>query len=478
MSFRKPLIELTDFQHPQISVPYWKICACESWCVFGLNGSGKQAIAQLLSGNLSGSSGCVETHVLGQNVALVSFETQQELYESEIKLASSDYISEAESGTKLIDFFPKSRINNPLIDEFGLRHRLSVFYRDLSTGEGRKALILRALLEEPSLLILDNPFDSLDGSSVSSLSALLDLAMERSETSIIFLLSNRSDIPEWTTRFGYLDQTELIILSSLPKEDQLKELAHLVSSDKSVLPAFPKHSISLEAYHSEFIADLRDVTVAFDGHVILDKLNFSIAPLQHTLVTGENGSGKSTLLSLITGDCMQCYSNSVNVFGYRRGTGESVWDIKRLLGIVSTDLHRRYTVRVDTFTVICSGFHDSIGLYEPLSDFQLRIARDWLGLVGLDSKAELPFDQISFGEQRMALIARAMVKSPLLLVLDEPTQGLDEINRQKILGFLSIIESRRHSTILFVSHREDEFLPIFNQHLQLPPKNQKAERPV
>ena len=203
------------------------------------------------------------------------------------------------------------------------------------------------------------------------------------------------------------------------------------------------------------------------GRSILQDLSLNIAPLQHTLVTGENGAGKSTLLGLITGDCPQCFSNDVSVFGYRRGTGESVWEIKRHLGLVSNDLHRRYTVRCDVLAAVCSGFHDSIGVYDPVSDFQVRLAREWLAAVGMEAKASLPLHSLSYGEQRLVLIARAMVKSPLLLVLDEPTQGLDEMNRGRILDFLTSIEARRHSTLLFVSHRQDEHLPLFRQHIHL-----------
>ena len=173
------------------------------------------------------------------------------------------------------------------------------------------------------------------------------------------------------------------------------------------------------------------------------------------------------MLGLITGDCLQCFSNDVSVFGHRRGGGESVWEIKRHLGLVSNDLHRRYTVRCDVLSVVCSGFFDSIGVYDISSEMQIRIAKEWLVAVDMADKASAMFQSLSYGEQRLVLIARAMVKSPLLLVLDEPTQGLDEINRERILGFMSAIEARQHSTLLFVSHREDEFLPLFQQHVHL-----------
>ncbi|GIR69650.1 MAG: hypothetical protein CM15mP74_09010 [Halieaceae bacterium] len=145
------------------------------------------------------------------------------------------------------------------------------------------------------------------------------------------------------------------------------------------------------------------------------------------------------------------------VFGHRRGTGESVWEIKRHLGLVSNDLHRRYTVRCDVLSVVCSGFFDSIGVYDVASEMQIRIAKEWLVAVDMADKASAMFQSLSYGEQRLVLIARAMVKSPLLLVLDEPTQGLDEINRERIPGLYVSDRGAATQTLLFVSHRETNF---------------------
>ena len=158
-------------------------------------------------------------------------------------------------------------------------------------------------------------------------------------------------------------------------------------------------------------------------------------------------------------------SNDVSIFGHRRGSGESVWEIKRHLGLVSNDLHRRYTVRCGR-PLWC--VRDSLirsDCTTPQRRCICALARSGSPL-GMPTKHH-SFQSLSYGEQRLVLIARAMVKSPLLLVLDEPTQGLDEVNRERILGFMSAIEARQHSTLLFVSHREDEFLPLFQQHVHL-----------
>ena len=466
MSTSPPFIRLSDCHYDGLRVPEWSISPGEGWCLFGLNGSGKQWVDQLLVGEIAPQTGRVE-HVLGQqDIALISFERQQAIYEEEWRLAATDMIPEDEWGTRVADFLPSSRLDDPLIDALNMRHRLRAFYRELSTGESRKLMVLKALLEDARLLVCDNPFDSLDPGTVAALNEALSRAVA-SGASVVLLLSNRSDIPAWVERFAHIDEGLMTVFDGESRAAQLAQLEASVSVGQIVQPGIPDDAIQLESYEDPYVAELNDCTVQYGGRQVLKELTVKIAPLQHTLVTGENGAGKSTLLGLITGDCMQCFSNDVTVFGHRRGSGESVWEIKRHLGLVSNDLHRRYTVRCDVLSVICSGFFDSIGLYVAPTELQVRLGKEWLEAVGMDGKAELAFQSLSYGEQRLVLIARAMVKSPLLLVLDEPTQGLDEINRDRILGFMSALEARRHSTLLFVSHRQDEFLPLFEQHIHL-----------
>lgn len=447
-------------------MPDWSILPGEGWCVFGRNGSGKQLIDRLLIGAVAPQAGKVERNVGQQDIALISFERQQVIYEEEGRLAATDIIPEDERGTRVEDFLPASRLNDPLIDALNMRYRLRTFYRELSTGESRKLLVLKALLEDAQLLICDNPFDSLDQATVTALNQTLSQAVAGG-ASVVLLLSNRSDMPVWVERFGHVDDGLMSIFDGDSREARLAQLEASVNTNQIVQPDMPDDAIQLEAYDAAWIAELNQCTVRYGGRSVLHDVTIKIALLEHTLVTGENGAGKSTLLGLITGDCMQCFSNDVTVFGYRRGSGESVWDIKRQLGLVSNDLHRRYTVHCDVLSVVCSGFFDSIGLYDVPTESQIKVAREWLRAVDMEDKAQGLFQSLSYGEQRLALIARAMVKSPLLLVLDEPTQGLDEDNRARILSFMSTIEARRHSTLLFVSHRQDEFLPLFQQHIHL-----------
>ena len=350
------LIHLTDCQYDGLAVPDWSIQSGDSWCVFGRNGSGKQLIDQLLVGEVMPSHGVVERKLDADQIALISSERQQATYEEEWRLAATDIIPEDEWGTRVAGFLPQQRLEDPLIDQLNMRHRLQAFYRELSTGESRKLMVLKALLDEAELLICDNPFDGLDQGTVQALSEALRLVVA-SGIAVILLLSNRSDIPDWVEKFGHIE-VGLLTAFAGPREAQLAQLETAIGPGAIVQPEIPDDAIRLETYDAPYIVELNQCTVRYGDRNVLDALTVKVEPLQHTLVTGENGAGKSTLLGLITGDCMQCFSNDVNVFGHRRGSGESVWDIKRQLGLISNDLHRRYTVRCDALSVVCSGFFD------------------------------------------------------------------------------------------------------------------------
>ena len=202
-------------------------------------------------------------------------------------------------------------------------------------------------------------------------------------------------------------------------------------------------------------------------NTVFENLDWTIEPNQHWQVTGPNGSGKTCLLSLITGDHPQCYVNDINVFGFQRGTGESIWQIKQYLGYVSTALQWEYRVSTSLRNVIISGFYDSIGLYSKSTDTQKAIADDWLAVLGMVGRADEPFNKLSFGEQRLALIARAMVKHPPLLILDEPCLGLDEMNRQLVLALIERICRSGDTTVLYVNHRSQDRIDGIDNHLSL-----------
>ncbi|MGA9573142.1 MAG: ATP-binding cassette domain-containing protein, partial [Lysobacterales bacterium] len=210
-----------------------------------------------------------------------------------------------------------------------------------------------------------------------------------------------------------------------------------------------------------------DACIRYTDNLVFEHLDWRIEAGQHWQLTGPNGSGKTSLLNLITGDHPQCYCNDIFVFGYRRGNGESIWDIKRYIGYVSSALQWDYRVSMNCLNVIISGFYDSIGLYARATDMQKAIALQWLKILGLQARATQPFNQCSHGDQRLLLIARAMVKHPQLLILDEPCFGLDDINRQRMLALIEKICAGSETTVIYVNHHAEDQIEGIDHYLAL-----------
>ena len=459
------MIKIVNFEHEKLAIKKWQLLEKENWCVLGRNGSGKKYFNQLLIGELLATKLDQLTLPAKNKVAIISFEAQQGIYEEALDKIAPDYADINEAMINAKDFLPEDKWQHPLIHEFGLRHRLDTSYLQLSTGESRKLLILQAIFQGIDLLVCDNPFDSLDIASCKALSHAL-MCLSQTGITVLLLLNNRQDIPAWVDNVAFIERGQFSVIGKLTDDNTKKQLDGLLTLVPDNIP-WPDTVKQLADYQHKLLVDLIQCTVCYGGVSVFENLDVSIKPLQHTLITGANGSGKSTLMQLITGDCPQCYSNNINVLGYKRGSGESIWELKAQMGIVSAELHRQYRVSVDLLTVILSGFYDSIGLYQKPTEKQLAIATQWLEKIGLSAQKNQLFQQLSYGEQRLVLIARALVKSPYLLILDEPTQGLDELNRHRILNFLEHLATQKHSTMLLVSHRQDELLSIFEQHIRL-----------
>ncbi|MGB2741006.1 MAG: ATP-binding cassette domain-containing protein [Cognaticolwellia sp.] len=459
------MINIVNFEHEKLVIKQWQLLEKENWCVLGRNGSGKQYFNQLLIGELLATKFDQLKLPAKNKVAIISFEAQQDIYENALDKIAPDYADINEAMIKAKNFLPEDKWHHPLINDLGLSHRLDTSYLQLSTGESRKLLILQAIFQGIDLLVCDNPFDSLDITSCAALSHAL-MRLSQTGITVLLLLNNRQDIPAWVDSVAFIDRGQFSVIGKLTDGNTKKQLDALLTHAPDDIP-WPDTVKQLADYQHTLLVELIQCTVCYGGVNVFENLDVTIKPLQHTLITGENGSGKSTLMQLITGDCPQCYSNNIHVLGYKRGSGESIWELKAQMGIVSAELHRQYRVSVDLLTVILSGFYDSIGLYQKPTEKQCAIAAQWLEKIGLSAQKHQLFQQLSYGEQRLVLIARALVKSPYLLILDEPTQGLDELNRHRILDFLEHLATQKHSTMLFVSHRQDELLSIFEQHLRL-----------
>ena len=447
----------------------WHIEPGQHWMISGANGAGKSALAAVLAGAGEITGGTLDG--LPARVAVVSYEAQAELIAAELKKDDADIIDVISEGTpvhEIIDALSKDKaLAAQLIEQFGLTPLLERAFRKLSTGETRKVMLIRALSSKPDLLILDEPFDGLDANAHQHLLAHLH---ELSASMPMILVLNRFDEqPGFVTHIAYMDQGRLsgtVECKDTAALAELQQLQHLKTSDLSVPPTDP--AMAPPALDSNApLVRLTNATIRYDDTVIFSDVNWTIKPLEHWQLTGPNGSGKTGLLSLITGDHPQCYVNDIVVFGYQRGQGESIWQIKQYIGYVSTALQWQHRVSVSVRNAVISGFYDSIGLYTRHTELQRAIADQWLELLGMSKRADQPFSQLSHGDQRLLLIARAMVKHPPLLILDEPCLGLDDMNRQLVLALIEKICQSATTTVLYVNHHAEDRIDGIQQYLAL-----------
>ncbi len=443
----------------------------EFWAILGTNQSGIDKFFQLISGEIKPDS--VIEFKLTDNPGIISFKKQQVLYEAELKKDETDFIDKIDPGTPAKAFIKDIGDHEQLIDSFGLSECINLGYRQLSTGQSRKLLLLSEFSKKRDCIIIQSPFDGLDTQSRIELNKTFQQLYNHGILLFVFI-HDLDDIPFFCTHIGIMKDHKLSIQGTKDQIiDQISSQGSTLIKDQ--FKRFNADTIDLKSDRtccstqpdaSELIS-LKDGTAGYNGNAIFKNLSLLIREGDHTLVSGPNGSGKSTLLQLITGDHPACYQNNLKIFGHERGSGESIWELKKEMGIISSDLHRNYYVPGSTLHCVISGFFDSIGLYQPYTVQHESKALTWLDRIGLKEKADTSFRELRFSDQRLVLIARALIKVPKLLILDEPTQGIDGMSRKAFLDFLEEIAQENICTILYVSHREDEFRDFFVQHITM-----------
>ena len=436
--------------------------AGESWAFVGANGSGKSSLARALSGELPPAKGSVTSDF--KRPVRLSLEQLQKLVADEWQRNNTDMLSADEDDTgRTAAQIIQEEVQDlqrcqQLAEKFGITKLLDRRFKYLSTGETRKTLLCQALMAQPDLLILDEPFDGLDVASRENLANVLG-ELQQPDFTLVLVLNRFDDIPDFVQHVGILAECHLH--QTGPRKEILAEaliaqLAHSEKLEGMTLPEADDASAIPQLAEDAPLIVLRDGVVSYNDRPILHHLTWQVDRHQHWQIVGPNGAGKSTLLSLVTGDHPQGYSNDLTLFGRRRGSGETIWDIKQHIGYVSSSLHQDYRVSISARNVIISGYFDSIGIYQAVSDRQHALAKQWLHLLGMEAQADTPFHDLSWGQQRLVLIARALVKHPALLILDEPLQGLDPINRLLVRRFVDVLIGEGRTQLLFVSHHAED----------------------
>ena len=444
----------------------WRINHGENWVLWGANGAGKSTLAKALIGQVPVVRGRILRHYEddgavepnGISMALVSSDQQIDFYRREQLLAQMRQFSHrTEEVTRSRDVLDKAAHSHPAIRSLNMAPLLEKPLQALSAGEMRRLLIGRALMHRPRMLILDEPFNGLDRTTRRMLLDLLN-HLGRTGMQMVLITHRPAEIPHAFSHLLHIDNGRVKWHGALEDFDPAAagETDALRGRGARVFPTAPAGFPGRGRSVAKILVRMRNVRVRYGRHQVLSNIDWTVRAGENWALIGPNGAGKSTLLKLITGDDLQGYANDLTVFGHRKGSGASIWQIKRHIGYVADDLQLRYQKRMSSFDVVCSGFFDSVGLYRQCTRLQRQTAHQWLARTGVEILAGQRFARLSFGQQRMVLIVRAMVKTPRLLILDEPCNGLDGANRAQLLNMLDIIGRSGVTNLLYVSHRSDE----------------------
>ncbi|MGM9759788.1 MAG: ATP-binding cassette domain-containing protein [Parabacteroides sp.] len=457
----------------------WTIEEGQQWAVIGPNGAGKTLLADLMqrkfairSGEICyGQPGPVSDHI--RSLAFKDIYSMADLkntyYQQRWHATENEDVP---CVSELLGKGPKDARYEELCRMFHMEESLSKKLIYLSSGELRKFLIVRTLLKQPRLLILDNPFIGLDAASRKLLAEMLHEVTHLHQTQVVLLLSDPSDIPSMVTHV--LPIYNKVCMPPMSREAFLSDralIARLFPSeggqDWHTQPIrLPVREERVPSLHDVTLR-MEHVTIRYGERVILQDLDWEVKNGEKWALSGPNGSGKSTLLSLVYADNPQSYANTFYLFDRKRGSGESIWDIKKRIGYVSPEMHLYYQANVPAWQIVGSGYFDSVGLYRQCNQEQELGALAWMRLLGIEELKDRLFMTLSSGEQRLLLLARSFVKDPDLLILDEPLHGLDVHNKKLATRVIEAFCARPGKTLIYVTHYLNELPPCIDKRFEL-----------
>lgn len=437
--------------------PYrFSIVRGHSYAVIGENGSGKTTLGKILEKGWNICTNKIEGDKNALTIRNIEFSDIHSCtgcnvayYQQRFEATQNDEIPTVEEiiGKRI----PKERWD-ALCDRLSLRDILHKRVNFLSSGELRKFLIINLFSETPDILIIDNPYIGLDAPSRELLNELLAQISDEG-TAVVLLLCNPNDIPDFCDYVLPMKDMEVGEMKSA-KDCNAEMLNGLFSPNGSV----DEMPISADCGVVDFATaiELNGCNVMYGRNVILRNVSWTVKAGEKWALLGANGSGKSTLLSLVYADNPQGYRNDIVLFDHRRGTGESIWDIKRRIGYISPEMHLYFNDAADVLTVVASGFFDNVGCFRRPNEEQKAVARRWMKAFGIEHLADRRFPTLSSGEQRLALIARTLLKNAPLLILDEPLHGLDMQKKALVAEAIKRIAAQPGMSLIYVTHYEHE----------------------
>ncbi|PQA60472.1 ATP-binding cassette domain-containing protein [Siphonobacter curvatus] len=455
----------------------WTLEKGQHWALVGPTGSGKSLLLSILAGKRSVLGGVFRSDLPKGSVELVpndfSFNRNiaasatfyQQRFNSYASVESPTVWEVLQNQVKPVGTVDAHSIQLPplayeeaYVQEVATRlrvsHLLDRHVTSLSNGETRRTLLTLSFLKNPQVLLLDNPFVGLD---VASRAALHDILTHIAETgTTLIMVAPPTDIPNPITHILDLPEGKSLLRWNYVPPAAAKR------RDQIQLPEPLTPAVSFD-----YAIRMRNISIRYGETQVLDGINWEVKRGEKWALLGPNGSGKSTLLSLITGDNPQAYANDFDLFDRKRGTGESIWDIKKNIGFVSPELHLYFPRDQNVWKVVASGLFDTMGLFKKLKDEQTAYVEQFLTAFELQAYHDKRLAQLSTGQQRLVLLARALIKNPPLLILDEPCQGLDTDQMIRFRDTVDSLCENTDRTLLYVSHYTEEIPQCVTRMLQL-----------
>ncbi|WP_316773120.1 ATP-binding cassette domain-containing protein [Pedobacter frigiditerrae] len=472
---KKPVVHITNFnlkyQDKSVFTDLcWTINIGENWLLSGESGDGKTSLVKAIANLIPHyATVAINFNPESQLAAVVYYvanwyqfkdlEGQSNFYYQQRynKQAASTTNS---VGSELRHFGQQHQLNsaalNPIMAALGFENLLAATLIELSSGEHKKLQLIKAIWLKPQLLILDLPYNGLDVASRANLNALLDDLVE--DGTQLILISNESEMPASINRFAKIEGEKLV---------ETAEMQYLANTSDEVLKSLPSFFKEKQwSASTSHLIKMIDVNVSYGDKKVLKNINWEVKAGEKWALQGPNGSGKSTLLSLICADHPQAFANNLYLFGNLRGSGESIWEIKERIGLISPELHWYFDPKATVWETIVSGFYDSSGLFcDPGYTKKLQ-ADELIHFFGLDDYKNTLVSKLPLGKQRLALLGRTIIKNPELLILDEPCQGLDQ---QQTFHFNKLIDElcKNGTTLIYVGHFESQLPACIEKRIVL-----------
>jgi molybdate transport system ATP-binding protein len=456
----------------------------QQWAITGASGSGKSVLAHTLMGRHyhSGQVSFLQpsqTAIVEQQHRFLNNSGTSDLYYQQ-RFNASDAEKTMTVAQELAPYFkgqaasgnsrhqPLDDKNSPdllnweWLDLLHIRPLLSRPLIQLSNGENKRVQLAIAILENPDLLILDNPFLGLDTEGRATLHGIINMLAAKGIQ--LILITSPRELPDAITHVARLEAGSWTFTGKKETFHPDVKPVQAIQLDPRILQELQQFS---SPAHFSAAVKMKNVHVYYGEKTLLENIDWEVKKGERWNVSGPNGAGKSTLLSLITADNPQAYANEIWLFDRRRGTGETIWEVKQKIGFVSPELHLYFDFGANCFQVIASGLFDTIGLFRQLSDEQTRQVGLWMKLLSLEDLRTSRLAQLSTGQQRMVLLARALIKNPPMLILDEPCQGLDEEQTSYFRQLIRLLCEAFGTTLIYVSHYKEEIPDGVDRFLRL-----------